>query len=123
MRPAAAHNLLAQRIEVAGRDVIPGRADLVVHVRHAVTFTDGDLAPVILQWRVESQRCALHAGDVCQPILQLNVHGVEFRLRISGIRACEADGHPVIGFVTESLMLQVLQTAGQQSGAGDQDNR
>ena len=85
---AAADDLLAQGFQIAGADVVPGRADvLIVHVGHAVALADDDFAPVVLQRRVLRERGALDAGNVREAVLQFAVHGIELGLRIGGDRA------------------------------------
>ena len=120
---AAADDLLAQGFEIAGADVIPGRADvLIAHAGHGVTLADDDFAPVVLKRRVLREGGALDAGDVGEAILQFAVHGIELGLRVGGVGRGEADGDAVVGFVAEVLVLHVHEAAGEQAGAGEQDD-
>jgi hypothetical protein len=61
---AAFHDLLAHGLEIADADMVPGRADLFLHTGHTVTLAYHDLTPVVLQRSIESECCALDAGDM-----------------------------------------------------------
>ena len=74
---AAADDVLAEGLEIAWGNVIPGRADGLVHAGHAVTLADDHFAPVVGERGVLGGGGALNAGDVGEAILQLAIHGVE----------------------------------------------
>ena len=119
---APAQDGLAERLQIAGIYMVPGRANLLIHVGHAVSLADHDLAPVVLQWRVLRQSGAVDAGNVRQPVLQLAIHRIQLWLWVRREGRREADGDAVVGLVTEILMLQVGKAMRQQAGTRQQDD-
>ena len=119
---AAADDVLAHGLQVAWGNVIPGRADGVVHAGHAVALADDELPPVIGEGGVLGEGGALDAGNVGEAILQLAVQGVELGHGVRGPRGDEADGDAVVDVVAEVLVLEVGERAGEQASTGEQDD-
>ena len=76
----AAEDGLAEGFKIAGSDVVPRGAGVLVVVGHGVALADDHLAPVVGERRVLREGGALDAGDVGEAILQLAIHGVELGL-------------------------------------------
>ncbi len=95
---------------------------VIVHAGHGVALANDDLAPVVLEGSVLRQGGALDAGNVGEAVLQFAIHGVELGLRVRGERRGEADGDAMVGLVAEILVLHFLEAAGEQAGAGEQND-
>ena len=73
---AAADDRLAEGFEIAGGNVIPGGAGVLVGAGHAVALADDHLAPVIGEGRVLGEGGAFDAGDMAEAVLEIAVQGV-----------------------------------------------
>ncbi len=96
---------------------------MFVHVRHAVTLANDDLAPVVLQRRVLRKSSPLDSGNMREPVLQLAVHRIQLRLRVGRKGRGQADRDPMVRLIAEVLVLQLLKAVRQQARTGEQHHR
>src|SRR6266513_4428353 len=82
-----------------------------------------EFTPVVGELVIEGQPGALNARETVELPFELTIERGYLRQRVGGGRPVHVDFHAVLHLEAEVLMLELVEAAGQHSGAGNEDNR
>src|SRR5439155_8518304 len=82
-----------------------------------------EFAPVVGERVIERETGALNAGKTTEMIFELAIERGYLRQRVGGGRPVHVDFHAVLHLVSEVLMLELVEAAGQHGGASNENNR
>src|SRR6266513_61021 len=82
-----------------------------------------EFTPVVGELVIEGQPGALNARETVELPFELTIERGYLRQRVGGGRPVHVDFHAVLHLEAEVLMLELIEAAGQHSGAGDQNDR
>src|SRR4029450_8044491 len=119
---ASAHQLDAELRQVGRADAVPRRARLLARRGQRLAGDEDALTPVVGEWVVERQPCALDARNAAQALLEIAVEGGEALPLDSRRRSADRHEHASLSREADVLTLEIAQTAAQHRRAGNQDD-
>src|SRR5438477_4219989 len=82
-----------------------------------------EFAPVVGERVIERETGALNAWETVELSFELTIERSYLWQRVSSGRPVHVHFHAVLHLVSEVLMLELVEAAGQHSGAGNENNR
>src|SRR5207302_40802 len=82
-----------------------------------------EFTPVVGERVIEGQTSALNARETVELPFELAIERGYLRQRVGGGRPVHVHFHAVLHLVSEVLMLELVEAAGQHGGAGNENNR
>lgn len=117
-KQASPHDRDAQVLKIIGTDAVPGGAHIVARVRR-MAGDQNCFAPARGERIVQRESGSTHAGEACEPLLDVAIERRQPIERVRRRQAVQADQYASLHFVAEVLVFEVRETSREHGGAGD----